>query len=112
MRVLRVSVGTEQFKFFWRVLYEPLNGELAELVRALFSMKDARARFQTLRLSTVSRLSHLFCTISPSITHEASTAYDVLVEWALASVVSGNGAAAAGLPTTEEATHDPRVYKK
>ena len=37
----------------------------------------------------------------PSITRQAAANYDALVEWALASIVAGDGAAAAGLPTPE-----------
>ena len=35
--------------------------------------------------------------------------YDALVEWALASIIAGDGAAAAGLPKPEEVSHDPTV---
>ena len=35
--------------------------------------------------------------------------YDALVEWALASIIGGDGAAAVGLPTPEEVAHDPTV---
>ena len=31
------------------------------------------------------------------------------MEWALASIIAGDGAAAAGLPTPEEVAHDPTV---
>ena len=34
-----------------------------------------------------------------------------MVEWALASIIAGDGAAAAGLPTPEEVAHDPTVYR-
>ena len=67
-----------------------------ELVRALVPMDDAQASSQILRLSTVSRLSHLLRTVPPSITLEASRHFDALIEWALASIIAGDGAAAGG----------------
>ena len=78
-------------------------------MRALVPMEDAQASFQILRLSATSRLSHLLRTVPPSITCQAAANYDALVEWALASIIAGDGAAAAGLPTPEEVTHDPTV---
>ena len=57
MRVVGVPVGTEQFQRDF--LQEAVNGEPAELVRALVPMEDAHASFQILRLSATSRLSHL-----------------------------------------------------
>ena len=78
-------------------------------MRALVPMEDAQARFQLLRLSATSRLSHLLRTVPPSITCQAAANYDALVEWALASIIAGDGAAAAGLPTPTEAAHDPTV---
>ena len=97
MRVVGVPVGTEQFQRDF--LQEAVNGEPAELVRALVPMEDAQASFQILRLSATSRLSHLLRTVPPSITCQAAANYDALVEWALASIITGDGAAAAGLPT-------------
>ena len=107
MRVVGVPVGTEQFQRDF--LQEAVNGEPAELVRALVPTEDAQASFQILRLSATSRLSHLLRTVPPSITCQAAANYDALVEWALASIIAGDGAAAAGLPTPEEVAHDPTV---
>ena len=107
MRVVGVPVGTEQFQRDF--LQEAVNGEPAELVKALVPMEDAQASFHILRLSAIFRLSHLLRTFSPSITCQAAANYDALVEWALASIIAGNGAAAAGLPTPEEAAYDPTV---
>ena len=107
MRVVRVSVETEQFQRDF--LEEAVSGESAELVRALVSMKDAQASFQILRLSATSRLSHLLRTVPPPITCQAAEKYDALVEWALASIIAGDGAAVAGLPTPEKVGHDPTV---
>ena len=107
MRVVGVPVGTEQFQRDF--LQEAVNGEPAGLVRALVPMEDAQASFQILRLSATSRLSHLLRTVPPSITCQAAANYDALVEWALASIIAGDGAAAAGLPTPEEVAHDPTV---
>ena len=73
--------------------------------------QDAQASFQILRLSATSRLSHLLRTVPPSITGQAAANYDALVEWALASIIAGDGAAAAGLPTPEEVAHDPTVAR-
>ena len=78
-------------------------------MRALVPMEDAQASFQILRLSATSRLSHLLRTVPPSITCQAAANYKALVEWALASIIAGDGAAAAGLPTPEEVAHDPTV---
>ena len=102
-----VPVGTEQFQRDF--LQEAVNGEPAELVRALVPMEDAQASFQILRLSATSRLSHLLRIVPPSITCQAAANYDALVEWALASIIAGDGAVAAGLPTPEEVAHDPTV---
>ena len=107
MRVVGVPVGTEQFQRDF--LQEAVNGESAEPVRALVPMEDAQASFQILRISATSRLSHLLRTVPPSITCHAAANYDALVEWALASIIAGDGAAAAGLPTPKEVAHDPAV---
>ena len=72
-------------------------------------MEDAQASFQILRLSATSRLSHLLRTVPPSITCQAAANYDALVEWPLASIIAGDGAAAAGVPTPAEVAHDPTV---
>ena len=53
--------------------------------------------FQILRLSATFRLSHLLRTVPPSITCQAAANYDALVERLLASIIAGDGAAAAGL---------------
>ena len=107
MRVVGVPVGTEQFQHDF--LQEAVNEEPAEVVRALVLMEDDQASFQTLRLSATSRISHLLRTVPPSITCQAAENYDSLVEWALASVIAGDGAATAGLPTPEEVAHEPTV---
>ena len=107
MRVVGVLVGTEQFQRDF--LQEAVNGEPAELVRALVAMEDAQASFQILRLSAISRLSHLLRTVPLSITCQAAANYDALVEWTLASIIAGDGAATAGLPTPEEVARDPTV---
>ena len=107
MRVVGVPVGTGQFQRDF--LQEALNGEPAKLVRALVPMEDAQASFQILRLSVTSRLSHLLRTVPPCITCQTAANYDALVEWALASIIAGDGAAAVGLPTPEEVAHDPTV---
>ena len=75
----------------------------------LVPMEDAQASFQILRLSATSRFSHLLRTVPPSITCQAAANYDASVEWALASIIAGDGAAAAGLPTPAEVAHDPTV---
>ena len=62
-----------------------------------------------MRLSATSPLSYLLRTVPPSITYQAAANYDALVGWALASIIAGDGAAAAGLPTPEEVAHDPTV---
>ena len=107
MMVGGVPVGTEQFQRDF--LQEAVNGEPAELVRALVPIEDAQASFQILRLSATSRLSHLLRTVPPSITCQASAIYDALVELVLASIIAGDGAAAAELPTPEDIAPDPTV---
>ena len=107
MRVVGVPVGTEQFQRDF--LQKAVNGEPTELVRALVPMEGAQASFQMLRLSATSRLSPLLRTVPPSITCQAAANYDALVEWALASIIAGDEAAAAGLSTPEEVAHDPIV---
>ena len=107
MRGVEVSVGTEQFQRDF--LQEAVHGEPAELMGALVPMEDAQASFQILRLSATSRLSHLLRKVPPSITCQAAVNYDALVEWVFASIIAGDGAAAAGLPTPEEVAHDPTV---
>ena len=99
MRVVGVPDGTEQFQRDF--LQEAVNVEPAELVRALVPMEDAQASFQILRLSATSRLSHLLRTVPRSITCQAAANYDALVEWALASTIAGDGAAAVGLPKSD-----------
>ena len=66
MRVVGEPVGTEQFKRDF--VKEAVNGVPAELVIALVPLDDVLASFQILRLSAVSRLSHLLRTVPPSIT--------------------------------------------
>ena len=107
MRVVGVPVGIEQFQRDF--LQEAVNGEPAELVRALVPIEDAQASFHILRLSATSRLSHLLRTFLPSITCQAAANSDNLVQWALVSYIAGDGAAAAGLPVPEEVAHDPTV---
>ena len=94
MRVVGVYFGTEQFKR--NFLQDVVNKELAALVRALVPMEDAQASFQVLRLSGAPRLSHLLRPVPPSITCQAAADYNFLVEWALAFIIAGDGAATAG----------------
>ena len=86
-----------------------VNGEPVELMRAPVPMEDAQASFSILCLPAASSLSHLLCTVPPFTTHPAATEYDALVEWALASIIAGGGAFAAGLPIPEQVGHDPTV---
>ena len=107
MRVVGVPIGTEEFQRDF--LQEVVNGEPAELVRVLVPMEDAQVSFHILRLSATSRLSHLLRTVPTSITYKAEGNYDALVKWTLASIIAGDEAAAAGLPTPAEVAHDPTV---
>ena len=100
-------VGREQFQRDF--LQEAVNRGRAELVRALVPTGDAQASFPILRISAPSRLSHLLRTVPPSITCQAVANHDALVEWALASIIAGDRAAAAGLQTPEEVAHYPTV---
>ena len=81
MRVVGVPVGTEQFTR--EFVKEAVSGEPAELVRAVVPMDDAQASLQILRLSAVSRRSHLLRTVPPSITQEASRHFDAFIELSL-----------------------------
>ena len=76
---------------------------------ALVLMEDAQASFQIFLLSATFRLPHLLRTVPPSITCQAAVNYGALVEWALTSIIAGDGAAAAELPTPEEVAHSPTV---
>ena len=76
-------------------------------LRVLVPTEHARASFPILRLPTAFRLSHLLCTVLPSITYQAAADYDAfLVEWVLTSIIAGNGAASVGQPTPEEVADD------
>ena len=66
-------------------------------MRTLVPMEDAQAKFQIWHLSATSHLSHLLRTVPPSITCQAAANYDALMEWALASIIAGDGDAAVGL---------------
>ena len=107
MKVVGVPVGKKQFPRDF--LQEAINGGPAELVRKLVPMEGVQASFQILRLSATSRLSHVLRKVPPFITCQAAANYDALGEWALASIIAGDGAAAAGVPTPEEVAHDPTV---
>ena len=69
-------------------LQEWVNGESAELTRALVPVEDAQARFQILCLSAASRLSHL---LPISTIYQAAADYNASVEWALAPFTAGDG---------------------
>ena len=105
MRDMGVPLGTEQFQRDF--LQKAVIGKPVELARALIPMENAQASFQMLRLSATSRLSHLLRTASPFIPCQAASNYGALVEWALVSIIAGEGTAAAGLSTPEEIAHDP-----
>jgi len=105
MRVVGVPVETEHFKL--KFLNEADNVESAELVRALLPLDDTQASFQILHLSAVSCMSQILRTVPPSITHEALSSFDALVQCALASIIAGDDAAATGPPTAEEIVNDP-----
>ena len=62
------------------------------------------------RLSAISRLSHLLFTVLPFIINQAAANCDALVEWALAFIIAGDGAAAAGQPTRRKYS-SPRSYR-
>lgn len=74
---------TEEFER--DLLQEAVHGEHVELVRVLVPMNFAQASFHTLCLPVISCLFQLHRTVPPSITHDASTTHDDLVELALTS---------------------------
>ena len=80
-------------------------------MRALVPMEVAQASFQILCLSAASRRSHLLRTAPPSATHLTAADYDAVLEWALASIKVGDGAAATELSNPEEVHCDPTVYQ-
>lgn len=86
-------------------------GEPTQLVKVLVPINDAQASFHILRLSSVSHLSHLLRAAPPSITHKASASCEGLAEWAFASIIAGDGAAAAGLPAPEQIARDPSISR-
>ena len=53
--------------------------------------------------------SHIYFEQSRPPSRAKLQQYDALVEWALVSIIAGDVAAAAGLPTPEEVAHDPTV---
>lgn len=65
---------TEQFKR--KLVKKAVNAEPAELVGAQEPIDDAEASFDILRLSALSRLSHLLWAILPFIIQEASRSFD------------------------------------
>ena len=69
MTIGGVPLGTEQFQRDF--LQEAVDGEPAELERALVPMEDAQASFHILRLSATSRLPHLGSN-SPALHHMPS----------------------------------------
>ena len=69
-------------------------------------MEGTQSIFQIVRLSSASRLSHLLCTVPPSIPYLAAVNYDALVEEALSSIIGDDGDAASGLPTPEHVAHN------
>ena len=66
VRVVGVPVATKDFKRDF--LQELVDEEPAELETVLIPMQDAQASFRIFCILTPSRLSHLLCTIPPSIT--------------------------------------------
>ena len=69
MRVVGIRVETEQFQCDF--LQEAVNGEPAELVRALVPMEDAQARFQIFA-SICHFLPLTFASNSPALHHVPS----------------------------------------
>ena len=61
VKVVGVPVGTEHFKR--NFVQETVNGNPAELVKALVPMEDAQASFQIWRIFANSRLSYLLRTV-------------------------------------------------
>ena len=70
IRVVGVPVGKYYFKLDF--LQEVVNGDAAELVRALVPMEDAQTSCQILCLSAASRVLHLLRTVPPFITYQAA----------------------------------------
>lgn len=56
--------------------------------------------------SAITRITFLLCTLPPSVTRNATEEYDALMDWALASVIAGEGAGAAGLGSPDEVQTD------
>ena len=110
LSVVGVPVGTEDHQR--QFVSETMRGEPAELLRKLVKMEDAQASFQILRLSAVSRMTFLLRNVPPTVTKQAASDHDALVEWALASIIAGEGAATSGLASPEEVRSNPELCKK
>ena len=78
LQVVGVPVGMKQFKLDF--LPKMVDRVPAKFVKAFVPLEVAAATFQNLRLSFVSRLSRLLCTVLPSIKHQAADRYDAVME--------------------------------
>ena len=105
INVVGVPVGSEDYQR--RHVSETMNGEPAELLRALTEMEDTQASFQILRLSAATRMNFLLRTLPPHITRTAAKEFDTLVEWALASIIGGQKASEEGLASSKEVEQHP-----
>lgn len=84
----------------------------AQPLRALDSMEDAQSSLQVMGLSAVTRTIFLLRTFLPSITRNAPEEHDTLREWALASVIAGDEAGAAGLASPDKVRADNNLYRR
>lgn len=100
MRVAGVPVGTETLQRQFAA--EAMRGDPAELLRTLVPIEDAQAAFQIMRSSTVFLMTLLLRALPFSVARAAAEEYDALLEWALASVITGQGAGAAGPASLDE----------
>ena len=110
MRVVGVPVGTADYQR--ESVETAMREDPAELLRALVPMEDAQASFQIMRLSAVTRMTFLLRALPPSVTRDAAKEYDAMLEWALASVIAGEGAIAAGLAGPDEVRANPNLCKR
>lgn len=54
-------------------------------------MEDLQVSLQIMRLLAITQLSFLLRALPPVLTKAAAAEYDSIVEWALATIVSGQG---------------------
>lgn len=108
LRVVGVPIGADWIQNdFAR---EVTMGKPAELLRVLVKMEDAQASFQIMRLSASTRLTFLLRPLPLSSTARAAGNFNAFLEWALVSMIAGEGANKVGLVRPEEVASGVETY--